>query len=434
MSTFKMEAPMKKPRDYRKVLEMVTAERVLALEQAVIRIPSPSFGEGQLADYLANYMSDIGLDVEMMEVQHPIEPHKKSRQPIGRLKGSGGSPSLMLNGHMDPGVEMSGWTVDPYGAKFEDGWIWGMGAHDDKGGVVAAICAVEAIKGSGIVLRGDILVCPVVAHKYGGAGTRALIRKGVLSDYCINMEHSANTIANVCVGIVMIRIRTKTPDLFFRYSLEAKEKYFNAIEQQCEIIRRIGTSLEPLPVGGWLRFTPHPELPGFPTLTFDTIHKEHYYHPSYTGMSTRECEMCFQMRTVPGQSLETVRADVERLLEGIKAERPNLQYDLTIPANGGDDPWYMEPMDVPKDHPLVLALAEGQRIASEEEPTVGGGLRIGNVGDGNILAALGIPTVQYGPGDIRIYKEWPTPDERVKLDDLIIAARAIAYAAWRICA
>jgi hypothetical protein len=24
---------------------------------------------------------------------------------------------------MDPGVEMSGWSVDPYGAKFEDGWV-----------------------------------------------------------------------------------------------------------------------------------------------------------------------------------------------------------------------------------------------------------------------------------------------------------------------
>jgi acetylornithine deacetylase/succinyl-diaminopimelate desuccinylase-like protein len=406
-----------KSTDYRKILGMITDEQVLALEQAAIRIPSSS--------------------VEMMEVQHPTQPDKNSRQPIGRLKGTGEGPSLMLNGHMDPGVEMSGWTVDPYGAKFENGWIWGMGAHDDKGGVVAAICAVEAIKRSGAELKGDILVCPVVAHKYGGAGTRALVKKGVLTDYCINMEHSANTIANVCVGIVMVRIKTTTPDLFFRYSAEAKARakarYFNAIEQQCEIIRRIGTSLEPLPADGWLRFTPHPELPGFPTLTFDTIHKEHYYHPSYTGMSTRECEMCFQIRTVPGQSLENITADVKRLLEGITAERPNFQYELTIPASGEDDPWYMEPMDVPKYDPLVVALAEGQRIASNRNPTIGAAQRIGNVGDGNILVALGIPSVQYGPGDIRVYEEWPTPDERVKLEDLVIAARAVAYASYRIC-
>jgi len=424
---------MKKFSDYPQFLRMITNEQVLTLEQAAIRIPSSTFEEGELADYLADYMCDVGLEVEMMEVQHPSQPDKKSRQPIGRLKGTGEGPSLMLNGHMDPGVEMSGWTVDPHEAKFEDGWIWGMGAHDDKGGVVAAICAVEAIKRSGIQLKGDVLVCPVVAHKYGGAGTRALIKKGVLADYCINMEHSANTIANVAVGLVIVRIRTKTPELFFRYSAEAKAKYFNAIEQQCEIMRRIGTSLEPLPPGGWLQFTPHPELPGFPTLTFDTIHKEHYFHPSYTGMSTRECEMCFQIRTVPGQSLENIRIDVMRLLEQIKVDRPNLRYELTIPANGEEDHWYMEPMDVSKENPLVVALAEGQRIASHEDPIVGGGLRIGNVGDGNILAALGIPTVQYGAGDIRIYKEWPTPDERVKLDDLVVAAKAVAYATYRMC-
>lgn len=57
-----------------------------------------------------------------------------------------------------------------------------------------------------------------------------------------------------------------------------------------------------------------------------------------------------------------------------------------------------------------------------------------NVGDGNILMSHGIPTVQYGAGDIRIYKEWPTPDERVPLRDLVTAARAIAYATHQLCA
>jgi acetylornithine deacetylase len=419
--------------DWEKIFGRISNDQVLALEQAAIRIPSSTFEEGPLADHLANYMADAGLDVEMMEVTHPAKPGKRTRQPIGRLRGTGGGSSLMLNGHMDPGVEMSGWSVDPYGAKFEDGWVWGMGAHDDKGGVVAAICGVEAIIEAGVRLRGDILVCPVVAHKMGGAGTRALLKKGVRADLAINMEHSALTIANVCVGIVMVRIRTRSPELFFRYSPEAKARYHNAIEQQCEIIRRIGPSLEPAPVGGWLTYTPHPELPGFPTHTFDTMHKEHYYQPNYTGMSSRECDMVFQIRTVPGQTLESVRADVDRLLEAIKNDLPNLNYETTIPANGPEDGWFQDPMDVPRDHPLVTALAEGHRLGSGAAAVVGGRGRLGNVGDGNILNAAGIPTIQYGAGDIRVYKEWPTPDERVRLTDLVVAARAIAYATYRLC-
>ncbi len=270
----------------------------------------------------------------------------------------------MLNGHMDPGVEMSGWSVDPYGAKFEDGWVWGMGAHDDKGGVVAAICGVEAIVKAGVRLRGDVLVCPVVAHKLGGAGTRALLKHGVRAEMAINMEHSALTIATVCVGIVMVRIRTRSPELFFRYSPEAKAAYQNPIEQQCRIIQRIGPSLEPIPSGGWLTFMPHPELPGFPTHTFDTIHKEHYYQPNYTGMSSRECEMIFQIRTVPGQTVDRVRADVHGLLESIKKECPALDYEVTIPAPGSEEGWCQDPMEIARDHPMVLALAEGHRLAS----------------------------------------------------------------------
>jgi acetylornithine deacetylase/succinyl-diaminopimelate desuccinylase-like protein len=292
---------------------------------------------------------------------------------------------------------------------------------------------VEAIVKAGVRLRGDVLVCPVVAHKLGGWGTRALVNKGVRADLCINMEHSALTIANVCVGVVMVRIRTHTPDLFFRYSAEARARYWNAIEQQCEIVRRIGPSLDPIPQGGWLTFEPHPELPGFPTHTFDTIHKEHYYFPSATGMSSRESEMTFQIRTVPGQTIASVRADVQRLLEGIKKDHPAFSYEVSVPASGTEEGWCQDAMEVAADHPLVTALAEGQRLASGEPAVVGAWGRLGNVGDGNILNAAGIPTVQYGPGDIRIYKEWPTPDERVPLRDLVTATRAVAHATWRLC-
>jgi acetylornithine deacetylase/succinyl-diaminopimelate desuccinylase-like protein len=416
------------------VARAVDRDRLLALELALIRIPSSAFEEHAIADFLAGYLDDLGLDVEMMEVANPRKPGASSRQPVARLEGTGGGPSLMLNGHMDPGVEMLGWSVDPYaGILDDDGWIWGIGAHDDKGGVAAMISAVEAIVRTGTRLSGELLVCPVVAHKYGGVGTRALLDAGIRADRCINMEHSANTIANVCVGIVMARIRTRAPELFFRFSDEARARYMNPVEQQMEVLRRIGPSLSPVLPGGWLTFEPHADLPGFPMHTVDTIHKEHYYQPNATGLSSRECEMIFQVRTVPGQTLASVRADLLRLLEGIQAQHPAFDYELEIPANGPRDTWFQDPCALPADDPIVEALAAGHALAAGEAPFIGGFGRLGNVGDGNILAAAGIPNVQYGPGDIRIYREWPTPDERVRLADLETAARAVAYAACRLC-
>src|SRR6516225_8594882 len=96
--------------DTRRALAAIDEKRLLDLEQRSIRIPSSTFREGALADLYADYMAHIGLDVEMQQVIHPFDPEQLSRQPIGRLRGSGGGPTVLINGHMDPGAEMSGWS------------------------------------------------------------------------------------------------------------------------------------------------------------------------------------------------------------------------------------------------------------------------------------------------------------------------------------
>lgn len=407
-----------------RILASIDKARVLDLELGAVKIPSLTFQEQALADYYATRMADIGLQVQLMEVVHPSDPKKRTRQPIGRLPGTGGGPTLMLNGHMDTNDLMSGWTVDPYGGKFEHGWIWGHGCSDDKGGLTAAIGAVDAIIRSGVRLRGDVLVCPVAAHKSGLIGTRTLLKEGIRADCCINMEHSANTIATTCTGSMRAKIVTRNTGLFFRYSAEARGAYWNAIEQQAEVVRAFGTSIDPASTARWCTFTPHPDLPGFPMHRFDRVRKEHY---------GRECELFMQVRTIPGMTLEQFRTDVTSVLERLKATLPNLDYQVVIPEGGPEDPFFIPPSEIPKTHPLVVALVEGQRIASGREPEVGGVLRVGNFGDGNMTAAAGIPSLQYGPGDCRMYPEWPTPDERVELRELVETATAIAYAVWRVC-
>ena len=60
---------MNKSTDYRKILGMITDEQVLALEQAAIRIPSSSFKEHELADYIASrsdwHIATLALSVNM---------------------------------------------------------------------------------------------------------------------------------------------------------------------------------------------------------------------------------------------------------------------------------------------------------------------------------------------------------------------------------
>lgn len=402
----------------------VDAEWIADLTQRLIRIPSPSFAEAPVAELLAREMQELGMAIRWIEVPHPFEPGVTSRQPVGTLAGSGGGASLMINGHMDPNVQMPGWTEDPFGGRREGDWIWGLGAQDDKGGLAAALGALRALQQAGIRLKGDVVFCPVAAHKVGGSGTRALLRAGVAADYCINLEHSANTLASVAVGLVRAKLVLRHTQLFFRYSAAARAAHLNAIEQAALVMARLGPSLTPLPADGWLRFTPHPDLPGFPMLRYDSIAKDHF---------GRECSLMMQVRTVPGQTAEGVEADLRAVIAALQAEHPALSVELTIPAGGAEDPFHVAPCALPPDHPLVQALSEGHQAATGQAPELGGAARIGNFGDGNITAAAGIASVQYGPGDIRIYEEWPTPDERVSVSDMAACAEAVAFAALRLC-
>src|SRR5690606_3180724 len=152
----------------RTVFAAIDDAALVDLTRALIAIPSPNFEEGAVADFLAERMQSIGMDVQMMTVEHPTDPNKSTRQAIGRLRGTGGGPTLMCNGHTDVNVTMPGWTVDPHRGHFEDGWVWGLGAQDDKGGLAAALVAIEAIAKSKQRLKGDLLYCPVAAHKLGG--------------------------------------------------------------------------------------------------------------------------------------------------------------------------------------------------------------------------------------------------------------------------
>ncbi|WIG58047.1 MAG: hypothetical protein OJF49_000792 [Ktedonobacterales bacterium] len=88
---------------------------------------------------------------------------------IARLTGRGDAPPLLLQGHVDVvTTEQQQWTHPPFAAEVADGYIWGRGALDMKGGVAMMLAAVLRAKAEGADLPGDVVLCIVSDEEAGG--------------------------------------------------------------------------------------------------------------------------------------------------------------------------------------------------------------------------------------------------------------------------
>ena len=72
---------------------------------------------------------------------------------IGWCEIGSGDEMVAMLGHLDVVPEGEGWHHPPYGAEIVDGRLFGRGAIDDKGPVVASLFALKAIRDLNIPLR-----------------------------------------------------------------------------------------------------------------------------------------------------------------------------------------------------------------------------------------------------------------------------------------
>jgi acetylornithine deacetylase/succinyl-diaminopimelate desuccinylase-like protein len=120
-----------------------------------INTTNPPGNELKAAQYLAGILHKEGISAEILE----SAPGRG--MVIARLR-SGAIPdpsrALLLVGHTDVvGVERSKWTVDPFGAVLKDGYLYGRGALDMKGMVIAQLAVFVALKRRGVPLTRDVI-------------------------------------------------------------------------------------------------------------------------------------------------------------------------------------------------------------------------------------------------------------------------------------
>jgi acetylornithine deacetylase/succinyl-diaminopimelate desuccinylase-like protein len=129
-------------------------DEALSIARDLIRIDTsnPPGNETKAAEYLKSVLDREGIAAEIIA----NDPARGNL--VARLKGTGKKRPLLLLGHTDVvGVERDKWTVDPFAAEVKDGYLYGRGASDDKGRLVALLQAFVQIHRQRLPLDRDII-------------------------------------------------------------------------------------------------------------------------------------------------------------------------------------------------------------------------------------------------------------------------------------
>lgn len=138
---------------------------------------NPPGNEGRIAEFLTPTFRAAGFEVDIVPTPQPGKSHF-----VARLRGDGSQKPVLIAAHADVvGVEREKWTVDPFGGVVKDGYIYGRGAIDFKGGLAvfaqAALDIARQMKGANTKLKRDLILL-VEADEEGGAyGTSFLAEK-----------------------------------------------------------------------------------------------------------------------------------------------------------------------------------------------------------------------------------------------------------------
>lgn len=191
-----------------KVVSLINREEITSFMKALIQAHSdyPPGDTREIAELCKNKLEEYGIETEIVIPPETVISPKNDgidniTKPsvIGKIQGKPG-PTLLLNAHIDtvPAGDLSQWKYDPFEGVVDNGMIYGRGAGDDKGSVLAQIMAACAIKKAEIPLKGTLLINPVAdeeAHSWRGA--RWLRDSGILKpDLAIIGEQTDNEVGS----------------------------------------------------------------------------------------------------------------------------------------------------------------------------------------------------------------------------------------------
>jgi acetylornithine deacetylase len=360
-------------------------ERIVAIDSVNPTLVPGGAGELELARFVAGWLEERGLEVELEE----LAPSRAN--VVGRVRGSGGGRTLLLNAHLDTvGLGGPDGGLEP---RVDGPRMYGRGTYDMKGSLAAIMAATVAAKAEG--LSGDVVLTAVADEEAESIGSER-VAQTVAADAAIVAEPTDLRVAIAHRGFVWLELETRGRAAHgSRYDLgvDANALMGPALAALGELDRRLGDG-ETHPLLG--RASTHAAL---------------VQGGTEASTYAERCVAKVERRTLPGETVEGVEKQMREIAGAAKV--------TTL--------FSREPLETPRDEAIVdVLLANAASVLGEAPEVVG----VPFWTDAALFSAAGIPTVVFGPGGAGAHE----PAEWVDLDDVERVAEIVLRTAREFCA
>ena len=400
---------------------------LVELTRTLVQIPTvnpPGEGYEACARLLARRLERRGFEVRMLRAKGAVGDSNRYPRTnvIGRIEGRGPGACVHFNGHIDVVQAGQGWTVNPFAGVVHDGRLYGRGSCDMKGGLAAAVIAVETILEAGIPFNGALEISGTVDEESGGyAGVAWLARQGLFSkprvDHVIIPEPL--DVDRVCIGHRGVwwaeietfgRIAHGSMPFLGDCAIRHMGAFMNRIERQ--LMPRLASRQTAMPV----------VPPGARQSTLNLTALHGGLAEDADGLPSPvvpdSCRLLLDRRFLLEEDLAAVKQEVRDVLEQLARDRPRFRYRIR-------DVTEVLPSQTRPDAPVIGAVAGEIRRVLERAPTL-----VASPGtyDQKHISRIGglDDCIAYGPGILELAHQ---PDEYVVIDDLVASARVMAGAA-----
>jgi putative selenium metabolism hydrolase len=379
----------------------LNAEQLASFAQDLVRLPSPSGQEGQVAARLSEEMQRVGFaEVRTDQVGNVI----------GRI-GDGRGPTIMLEGHIDTVAsgDPAKWRYGPYGAQIVDGVLYGLGTTDMKGALAAMVYGVKALVDAGVELHGNLYMVGAVQEEpcEGVALGMLLQQQGIRPDVVLIGEATSLQVARGQRGRLELKVTTHGQSCH----ASAPERGKNAIYEAARALVAIELMATQMDNDPFL---------GKATIAVTQIESSAL---SRNAVPDR-CVLYVDRRLTSGETEAKATAQLRNL---IHREAVNATVDISEYVSRSYTGYEYR---VRQYYPCWATPENSEwirRLAGATERELGYRPRIGRWDfstDGVYSAGVaGIPTIGFGPGE---EKYAHTVEEQVSITHLVDAARVYA--------